>query len=538
MTPVQRGLGWATLWPVIHLDDLLSARIVYAQRPELRNVLADRLKGLAASADQDGYRTLVGDLRREGLLNDEQAEFVSSLVGRTRRGRALGVYTQLLSTHAQISREDVEVSIRGLGDSASPTLLGDALVARGLADSQTVARLRFRAKQVLDHDEGQQIQNYLSRQSAESASTLVGGAVQEGEDTETALGEARIPTGVYRMELVMPTSAEATGIIDRASVDLTPPLEIVAPRFPIPEWVNTNDPLVGTGVGKYRILGRVGAGAMGTVYLSDADEREQPICLKLLSGRATPEAQARFKREILANSFFSHENVIDVYDAGVTPKGRYFLAMEFFDGGDLEHLLKSEGSISLRQTLMIARQILLALEGAHGAGIVHRDVKPANILVAPGGTTAKLMDFGIALIKDLGEFKEKVFESDAGGVTGTPEYLAPEQAFRDPVGPASDLYSLGMVIYRCIAGRLPFECETVTGWVSSHMTEDPLPLAKAAPDAEFPSALQTLLDRLFVKDPKRRVQSAKVVLEALDAIAMSLGGGRKSRLFGKFRRGF
>jgi hypothetical protein len=521
---------------VIHLDDLLSARIVYAQRPELRNALADQLKELANS-DQGGFRTLIGDLRRQGLLNDEQVEFVSSLVERTKRGRALGVYTQLLSTHAEVSREDVEVSLRSLGERASPTLLGDALVARGLADSQTVARLRYRAKQVLDHDEGEQIQNYLSRQSAESASTLVGGSVQGGEDTETALGEARIPTGVYRLELVMPTSAEATGIIDRASVDLTPPLESVAPRFPIPDWVNTNDPMVGKGVGRYRILGRVGAGAMGTVYLCDADEREQPICLKLLGAKASAEAQARFKREILANSFFSHENVIDVHDAGVTPQGQYFLAMDFFDGGDLEHLLKAEGSISLRQTLMIARQILLALEAAHGAGIVHRDIKPANILVAPGGTTAKLMDFGIALIKDLGEFKAKVFESDAGGVTGTPEYLAPEQAFRDPAGPASDLYSLGMVIFRCVTGRLPFECETVTGWVSSHMTETPLSLAAAAPGADFPRALQALLDRLFVKEPTERMQSAREVLEALDAIAVSLGAGRKSRLFGKFRSG-
>jgi hypothetical protein len=537
---------------VIHFEDLLAARVVYRQRPDLRGALAEGLQRLDASPDGAGFQTLLGLLVKEERVTQEQAEFVHDLVDRVKRGRELGIYVELLVEEAGAPRARLQALLSELGGDADCVRLGDRVVQAGLAELLEVDRLRFRARQLSDADRTRQLKEYRGRRQAESASTLVGGApasppggdtdalLAVAEDTDVALGEARIPSGVYRTDkVVLPSEAEATGIIDRASVDLTPPVEVLAPRFPIPEWVDTSDPLVGKGVGGFRVLGRIGAGAMGAVYLADHTDRTTPVALKLLPPTASPEARARFKREILANSFFSHENAIDVYDAGQTPQGRYYLAMEFFDGADLERVLQTEGTVSLRQTLTIARQLLEALAVAHRAGIVHRDIKPANILVAPGGGEAKLMDFGIALIKDLGEFKEKVFESDAGGVTGTPEYLSPEQAFRDPVGPPSDLYSLGMVIYRMLAGRLPFESETVSGWISSHIMEPPLPLRQAAPSLQVPDGLVRLLDRLFVKKPAERIQTAAEVLQALDAAALEVGTqGRKSRLFDKFRRGF
>ena len=159
-------------------------------------------------------------------------------------------------------------------------------------------------------------------------------------------------------------------------------------------------------------------------------------------------------------------------------------------------------------------------------------------MVSGAGNRAKLTDFGIALIQELGDFKGKVFESEAGGITGTPEYLSPEQAFRDPVGPPSDLYSLGMVLYRCLAGRLPFACDSIPGWVNSHIAETPLALDQAAPAGEWPPELLALFARLFRKDPKERYQRAEEVLQEVDAIFLGLGSGRRSRFFEKIRRGF
>jgi serine/threonine protein kinase len=264
--------------------------------------------------------------------------------------------------------------------------------------------------------------------------------------------------------------------------------------------------------------------------------RDGPIALKMIPPQESRERQARFKREILANGFVQHEGIIDVYDAGVTPTGHHYLAMEFFESEDLEQVLQREGSFSLRQAVKVGKQIGRALEAAHHQGIVHRDVKPANILLSQDGNTAKLSDFGLALIRDLGDFKDKVFESDQGGVTGTPEYVSPEQAMRDPVGPASDLYALGLVIYRMLAARLPFAAKTPNGWIQAHMHQPPLPLQQAVPGGSWPPAMLELLERLLVKDPKKRISTAAEVLERLERVIDGLGATK--RRIGPFRRGF
>ncbi len=532
---------------MIRFDDLLAARVVHEQRPELRGALASGLRELDEHKSEKGFRSLLGDLLKRGHLSREQAEYAYGLVERYKRGRAVGLYAHLLIEQGGLPRERVEATVRSLGDGADSAGLGRALVDQGQLDEETEGRLRYMAKRAWDLDQQRHLESYRGRSAAESAATMVGAQTPayapdaaQGPQSDTGIAEAlereKIPSGVFRMELVLPTAAEATSILDRAALDLT---RAAAPHFPIPDWIDTTDAMVDVVLGRYRILGKVGAGAMATVYLADhPDHPDRPVALKVLPPAASEERKQRFKREILANGFFSHENAIDVYDAGVSDGGFHYLAMEFFDGTDLEGVLKTEGSVSLRQSLSIVRQVLQALEVAHAAGIVHRDIKPSNILVSPGATTAKLMDFGIALIKDLGEFKDKVFESDAGGVTGTPQYLSPEQAFRDPVGPPADLYSVGMVLYEMISGRLPFESYTLSGWISCHMLEAPLPIREAAPQADLPASLQGLFDRLFLKDPKERVQTAREVIEQLDSIFLGLGSGRQSRLFGKVRRGF
>lgn len=507
------------------LDDLIAARIVDQERPELRTRLLGLLRELHAqpAGRGEGFRTLLGELLREGSLTREQAEWVHDAGERHKHARALGLYLEVLARETDVAREVLEGLVEGLGQSADCPRLSELLIKAGSLDAEQAAALQFQARRVFDRDSSAQIAAFTDRRQAESAQTLVGGEGQE-----------KIPSGVYREELVLPSSEEMTQAVDRASLDL----DLAPPRFPIPSWVDTCEPLVGRRIGGFRILGLIGQGAMAKVYLADHPDHELPIALKLLPPRASAERRARFKREILANGFFSHENVIDVYDAGIADEGHHYLAMEFFDGTDLEKVLETEGSISLRQSLSLIRQLLQALVVAHQAGIVHRDIKPGNIMVSGAGHEAKLTDFGIALIQELGDFKDKVFESDEGGITGTPEYLSPEQAFRDPVDAPSDLYSIGMVLYRCLAGRLPFEAESIPSWVNAHIAETPTPLDQAAPQGQWPPMLLRLFERLFTKDPKKRIQSASEVLAEIDEIFLGLGEGRRSRFFAKVRRGF
>jgi serine/threonine-protein kinase len=283
----------------------------------------------------------------------------------------------------------------------------------------------------------------------------------------------------------------------------------------------------------YRILGLVGAGAMGQVYLCDnQSEPEKPVALKVLPKDADPEAKGRFKREILANSFFSHEGALEVYDAGKDDHGNHYLAMEFFDGRDLEKVLDETQRLPAKEAALLARQVFETLGASHAAGLVHRDVKPANILLSWDGKTAKLMDYGIAVIEDLNEFKDMVFTSMEGNVTGTPEYMSPEQAGGDVVKSSSDLYSMGVVLYQMLSGALPFESETSGGYMTCHMIEDPIPLGQADPSCKaLPAGLLQLVDSLLTKTPPERPASAAEVIAVLGSLLPTLGSRPTGRLF-------
>jgi serine/threonine-protein kinase len=223
--------------------------------------------------------------------------------------------------------------------------------------------------------------------------------------------------------------------------------------------------------------------------------------------------------------------VIEILDAGETDQAHPYMAMEFFDGSDLSVILEAEKRLPPRRALSLARQVFEALAACHGAGVVHRDVKPANIMVSRDGEVAKLMDFGIAIVRELGEFEGAVFRSMEGGVTGTPEFMSPEQASGDSIGEASDLYSMGCVVYLALAGRLPFESETSQGFISCHMLEDPLPLVKAHPDMKaLPKELLELVDALLNKNPSERPKNAKAVVEALDQVLPKMRDGKTGRV--------
>lgn len=491
----------------LRFDDVLAGRILARQTPVLRERALEHLDALARG---EATRSLLGTLVGEGRLSLEEARGVQDAVDRYRTGRGLGIFAEVLS-RAGAPADVVRQHGRRLGAAADLEGLGAAAVAAGLVEPGVEERLRFQARVMLDRDLAAEVARFLDARRA--AGALAGDPV----------GLAPAANQLLRPGVSLPSQREARAIVDKNLTTTVTGLR--GPRFRIPPWVDIADPSVGRLVaGRYRVIGRIGAGGGGAVLLAfREDAAERPLALKLLPRGAQAQAVGRFKREALANSLFHHRNALELDDAGVTPDGEHYLALEFFDGHDLAHALEERGRPSPRRALLVARQVLEVLEAAHEQGVLHRDVKPENILVSADLTRARLMDFGIALLRSLGEFDDRVFHTVGPDVVGTPRYMSPEQAASEALTPASDLYSVGLVLYEMLSGGFPFDADTPLGFLACHITEDPRPLRGACPEAaSWPASLHRLVDALLRKDSDERPQSAREVITALDRALVEL----------------
>jgi serine/threonine protein kinase len=271
--------------------------------------------------------------------------------------------------------------------------------------------------------------------------------------------------------------------------------------------------LIGTVIaGRYRILRRLGEGATAAVFLAEHLKIGRRDAIKVLFGSvaADPEAAARFLRGARNVSAIHHPNVCTIYDFGETHDGIQFLAMEFVPGEALSSLLAREGSVPVDRAIEITRQVAAALQAAHEAGIVHRDLKPGNIMVSrnrDGSDAVKVVDFDIA--KGPAEPGAEGSElTRVGYVIGTPEYMSPEQLTGERLDGRSDLYSLGVVLFRMLTGSLPFRGREPQDLMVERLTRAPLRLSEAAPDRRFPPQLQQVLDRALARRPAERQESA------------------------------
>jgi serine/threonine-protein kinase len=264
------------------------------------------------------------------------------------------------------------------------------------------------------------------------------------------------------------------------------------------------DTLVGTVLaGRYRILQKLGEGAMGAVYLGEHLKIGRHDAIKVLRDALANdrEAIARFTRGARNVASVQHPNVCTVYDYGDTQDGLPFLAMEFIPGESLKELLDREGRLPLARSVSIAVQVAGALQAAHDAEIVHRDLKPANIMIMRArddSDAVRVVDFDIAKGARDGEESEL---TRLGFVVGTPEYMSPEQLMGERLDGRSDLYSLALVLFRMLAGTLPFRADSAQELMIQRLTVRPLPLAEALPGVTFPAALESLLQRALSRRP-------------------------------------
>ena len=265
--------------------------------------------------------------------------------------------------------------------------------------------------------------------------------------------------------------------------------------------------------GRYRIISRLGQGGMARVFLAQDESLHRQVAVKVLADRHSddPHFIERFQREARAAARLNHPNIVQVYDQSQT-EGMSYIVQEYVEGETLKDLIRRESPIEPRRAITIALQILAALRVAHQQGVIHRDVKPQNILVQPDGKI-KVADFGIASAGDT-EMTE------AGSIVGTAQYLAPEQARGLPVGPPADLYAVGIVLYEMLSGRVPFEGEAAVTVAMRHVQEAPEALTDRNP--LVPDALESVVMRALAKDPTQRYQSADQMGVELDRVRQGL----------------
>ena len=271
----------------------------------------------------------------------------------------------------------------------------------------------------------------------------------------------------------------------------------------------------GRTLGRYQILSPLGKGGMGEVYLAEDSQLRRKVAIKLLPAHLTDDKDRvrRFVQEARAASALNHPNILTIHEIGQTD-GIHFIATEFVKGHTLRHLLAKK-AMAVPEALGVAIQAAGALEAAHAAGIVHRDIKPENIMLRPDGY-AKVLDFGLAkLTEQLDGSGPASADSqmptrsrhftEPGKVMGTINYMSPEQARGLDVDPRSDVFSLGVVMYEMVAGRMPFVGQTGTDVIVSILTQEPPPLTASRP--EIPTGFETIVSKALRKDRTRRYQT-------------------------------
>jgi serine/threonine-protein kinase len=300
--------------------------------------------------------------------------------------------------------------------------------------------------------------------------------------------------------------------------ELAPPRRETAPTLPRVAVAAAADPVLAADLepvaapagGRYEILGELGRGGMGVVYRARDTRLDRVVALKRLPDHLRKEERfvEMLLREARSAARLNHRNIVTVYDVD-HEDGSWFITMELLEGGSLAEIVRSRGRMTTRAALWVAEQALAGLGYAHARGVIHRDVKPANLFVTRD-KTLKLMDFGLARIAEEARRKKTL-------IGGTPDYMAPEQATGQPVDARADLYALGATLFELLTGTVPFA------------DGDPLPQHRDAPPpdprdrvADIPEPLAALVLALLAKQPDARPASAEIVLERIRSVGATL----------------
>lgn len=278
---------------------------------------------------------------------------------------------------------------------------------------------------------------------------------------------------------------------------------------------------------RYRLIRKLGRGGMGEVYLAQQIELNRRVAIKILIAERSKKAiqEQRFEQEAKAIGQISHPNIVDIFDVGRTEDDRSFFVMEYLLGEDLKRFCRRKHVVPTKEIISIATQICHGLSAAHEKNIIHRDLKPDNIFLiktAEAKDVIKILDFGLAKVISDDEAEVKKL-TKTGVIVGTPAYLSPEQVRGDPIDARTDIYALGLIIYRMLCGHMPFKANTVVEMLRKQMMETPLKPSEVAPDSPIDLGLEAIAMQALQKDPTMRFNSAKDVIDALTQVQNGIG---------------
>lgn len=264
--------------------------------------------------------------------------------------------------------------------------------------------------------------------------------------------------------------------------------------------------------GRFRVLSKLGEGAMGTLFLAEQVAIQKKVALKILNSRYGNDEEfiKRFHREARLAAGLNHRNIVTVLDFDTMEDGSFFIAMEYIDGMTLGELIKREGALPISHAVQFGIQLAEGLSAAHQAGVIHRDIKPDNLMIVADGQILKIMDFGIARSVET-EAGTRLTRLDA--IMGTPDYMAPEQVNGVDANEQSDLYACGVVLYEMLTGKLPFKAPTPGATLVKQVSEIPVAVRKLR--KEIPSAVERVIMQALEKKPENRQKNAAELADAL-----------------------
>lgn len=289
------------------------------------------------------------------------------------------------------------------------------------------------------------------------------------------------------------------------------------------------DPFIGRDIlnGQFQILQKIGSGGMGSVYKALQPAMNRMVAVKILHPKLAnrKDLVSRFRREARAMSHLTHPNTVKVYLYGELEDGSLYIVMEYLEGKNLNQTVRAEGPMPLERGIPILIQASNALEEAHRAGIIHRDLKPENIFISQQGGMrdyAKVLDFGLAKVTEREMRPGSVILTQEGMVFGTPEFMSPEQAQGKPLTPSSDIYSLAIILYEVLTGKLPFDAKNPMEFIQLHVTTPPKPINERVPGKTFPPLLWSVLSKALAKRSEDRHASGGEFAHALGAVLAGL----------------
>jgi serine/threonine-protein kinase len=288
----------------------------------------------------------------------------------------------------------------------------------------------------------------------------------------------------------------------------------------------SSDPFIGREIldGEFRILQKIGTGGMGSVYKAEQPEMNRMVAIKILHPKLTnrQDLASRFRREARAMAQLTHPNTVKVFTYGELDDGSLYIVMEFLEGRNLNRAVKRDGPMPAERAVPILIQVCGALQEAHETGIIHRDLKPENIFLCKQmgiDEYPKVLDFGLAKVTEQQMRPGSVNLTQEGMVFGTPEFMSPEQAQGQALAATSDIYSLAVILYEALTGKLPFEAKNPMEFIQKHVVEPPIALSERVPGLKFARGLDEVIAKALSKAPRHRYQSAIEFAAALRPFA-------------------